>query len=148
MFQLEKSFEQKLIDFGDQEIPVRHYPIAEVLFAQPVWHILGVLSVKESDGEIYKKRSHFLTSKASLAAGILVQNTFEETTVFVVMQPPLTTSMTAEVMRCTALWMCSDKNNPELTGWGWDAKGGAFVDPSDNVQIENALKGKVVWEAF
>lgn len=148
MFQLEKCFEQKMIDFGDQEVPVCHYPVAEVLFAQPVWHILGLLSVKEPDGKIYKRRSHFLTSRASLVASMLTENTFEETTVFVMMQPPLTTSMAAEVVRCTSIWRCSDKNDPKITGWGWDTEGGAFADPADSVQIENAIKGKVVWEDF
>lgn len=42
-----------MMGLGDQEPPIRHYPLAEVLVGQPVWHIYGVLRVQEPDGSTY-----------------------------------------------------------------------------------------------
>lgn len=146
MLQLEKRFEQPTMAFGDQEPPVRHYPLAEVLVGQPVWHIHGVLPVKEPDGSTYHRCTHFIATKAGLAAGILQQNPWEETAVFVIVPPALTASHLPEIARCTSLWECCDQDDPSLTGWGCDTDRGSFADPADGLLDENILKGKILWQ--
>ena len=147
MLQLEKRFEQPMMAFGDQEPPIRHYPLAEVLVGQPVWHIQGVLSVKEPDGSTYSRRTHFIATKAGLAAGILQENPWEYATVFVIVPPALTASHLPEVARCTSLWECCDQDDLSLTGWGCDTDKGRFADPADGLAMESILKGKTLWQA-
>ncbi len=146
MLQLEKRFEQPMMAFGDQEPPIRHYPLAEVLVGQPVWHIQGVLPVKEPDGSTYRRRTHFIATKAGLAAGILQENPWEDTAVFVIVPPAMTASNLPEVARCTSLWECCDQDDPSHRGWGCDTDQGSFVDPADSLPNENLLKGKILWQ--
>lgn len=147
MLQLEKRFEQPMITLGDQEPPIRHYPLAEVLVGQPVWHIHGVLSVKEPDGSTYRRRTHFIATKAGLAAGILQENAWESATVFVIMPPALTASHLPEVARCTSLWECCDQDDLSLTGWGCDTDQGSFADPADGLEMESIVKVRTLWQA-
>lgn len=147
MFQLEKRFERSTLNFSGQEPPIRHYPIAEVLVGQPVWHILGVLPIREPDGTTYRRRTHFIATKAGLAAGILQENPWEDTTVFVVLPPSLTASSQPEVAVCTSLWECCDENDHTAVGWGCDTDRGSFADPADGLASDNMLKGKTLWQA-
>ena len=147
MFQLEKRFERPVLGFGAQEPPVRHYPIAEVLVCQPVWHILGVLPIKEPDGTTYRRRTHFIATKAGLAAGILQENPWEDTTVFVVLPLLLSESLQPQVAICTALWECCDKDDHSMVGWGCDTDKGSFADPADGLLSDNVLKRKTLWQA-
>ena len=147
MLQLEKRFEHPMINFEGDEPPIRHYPIAEALMGQPVWHILGVLPVCEPDGNLYHRRSHFITTKAGLAFGILDQNRWTQAEVWVVLTGLITGTNASEVARCLAFWECCDQNHPEVKGWGCDAGAYAFADPSDGLDPESVRKGKVVWAA-
>lgn len=147
MLQLETRFERPMMGLGDQEPPIRHYPLAEVLVGQPVWHIYGVLRVQEPDGSTYHRRTHFIATKAALAAGILQENPWEETAVFVIVPPTLTASHLPEIARCTSLWECHDKDDPNAMGWGCDTDKNHFVDPAYGLDVENILKGKTFWQA-
>ncbi len=147
MFQLEERFENQMIDFGDQEPVLRHYMVAEVLAGQPVWHLVGVLPIEEPDGHIYRKRIHYVTTKAGLAAGILESNPVEDVSIFIVMPPVLTASMQPEITRCKALWECWQQDDPEDKGWGCDTESGSFVDPLDGFQTEDVIRGKILWQA-
>ena len=147
MLQLEQRFEHPMVNFGGEEPPIRHYPIAEVLMGQPVWHILGVLPKREPDGSVYRRRSHLITTKAGLAFGILDQNGWEQTEVWVVLSGLITGTHVPEVAKCLALWECCDRNDPKAKGWGCDAGSHSFADPSDGLQTDQVRKGKVVWTA-
>ena len=48
MFQVEQRFERQMINFGEKDRPIRHYPIAEVVAGHLVLHIIGALLHKAS----------------------------------------------------------------------------------------------------
>ncbi len=145
MFQVEQRFERSMINFGGQEPPIRHYPIAEVVAGHLVWHIIGIQPMKEPDGHVYKRRTHLMVTKAGIAAEILNQNDFEEVTVFVVTPPLSPFSPTADIKRCTAIFECNDKNHPSTKAWGCDCGSDSFVDPSDDIDPENIVSKKILW---
>lgn len=145
MFQVEQRFERSMINFGGQEPPIRHYPIAEVVADHLVWHIIGIQPMKEPDGHVYKRRTHLMVTKAGIAAEILNQNNFEEVTVFVVTPPLSPSSPTPETKRCTAIFECNDKSHPSTKAWGCDCGSDSFVDPSDDIDPENIVSKKILW---
>ncbi len=146
MLQLEKRFERPMINFGRQEPPIRHYPIAEVLLGQPVWHIVGVLPKKEPDGSTYARRTHFVTTKAGLAGAILQENPWREATVLVVLPPTFMQTTNPAVARCIGIWEGHDRDTPSLKGWGWETEEGSYADPSDGLDILTVVKDKMLWK--
>lgn len=87
MFQVEQRFERQMINFGEKDRPIRHYPIAEVVAGHLVLHIIGTQPIQEPDGHVYKRRTHLMVTKVGIAAEILNQNNFEEVAVFVGSMP-------------------------------------------------------------
>ena len=47
MFQVEQRFERQMINFGEKEIPIRHYPLAEVVAGHLALHIIGTQPIQE-----------------------------------------------------------------------------------------------------
>ena len=145
MFQVEQRFERSMINFEGQEPPIRHYPIAEVVAGHLVFHIIGIQSIKELDGQIYKRRTHLMVTKAGIAAEILEQNSFEEVTVFVVMPPIDQNSPAAKVKECTVIFEFQDKEQPSTKGWGFECEGETHVDPTDEIDAVNITNKKTLW---
>ena len=73
MFQVEQRFERQMINFGEKDRPIRHYPIAEVVAGHLVLHIIGTQPIQEPDGHVYKRRTHLMVTKVGIAAEILNQ---------------------------------------------------------------------------
>ena len=115
---------------------------------QPVWHIQGVLPIREPDGSTYRRRTHFVATKAKLAVGILQQNFWMDAVVFVVLPPALTASRRPEIATCTALWECCDRDDASAIGCGFDTELGSFADPSDGLSTDSMVKGKTLWSNF
>ena len=146
MFQVEQRFERSMINFEGQEPPIRHYPIAEVMAGHLVFHIIGIQPIKEPDGHIYKRRTHLMVTKTGIAAELLNQNDFEEVMVFVVIPPLTPSSSIPETKRCTAIFECSDRYHPNTKGWGYECEVESFVDPTDDIDVENVIGTRDLWK--
>lgn len=145
MFQVEQRFERQMINFGEKDRPIRHYPIAEVAAGHLVLHIIGTQPIQEPDGHVYKRRTHLMVTKVGIAAEILNQNDFEEVTVFVAIPPLSPSSPAPEAKRCTAIFECSDKNDPDAKAWGCEFGTELFIDPTDDVDLENMIGKRMLW---
>lgn len=117
MFQVEQRFERQMINCGEKDRPIRHYPIAELVAGHLVLHIIGTQPIQEPDGHVYKRRTHLMVTKVGIAAEILNQNNFEEVAVFVVIPPLSPSSPAPKTKRCTAIFECRDKNYPDTKAW-------------------------------
>lgn len=149
MFQVEQRFERSMINFGEKERPIRHYPVAEVVAGHLVLHIIGIQLIKEPDGHVYKRRTHLMVTKAGIAAEILEQNSFEEVVVFMVMPPLSPTSPAPEIKRCTVIFEFQDKEQPDSKGCGWgcECDGETFADPTDDIDLINITGKKILWKS-
>ena len=147
MFQVEQRFERQMINFGEKDRPIRHYPIAEVVAGHLVLHIIGTQPIQEPDGHVYKRRTHLMVTKVGIAAEILNQNNFEEVAVFVVIPPLSPSSPAPKTKRCTAIFECRDKYQPNTKGWGCECAVESFVDPTDDIDAENVIGKKILWKS-
>ena len=145
MFQVEQRFELQMINFGEKDRPIRHYPIAEVVAGHLVLHIIGTQPIQEPDGHEHKRRTHLMVTKVGIAAEILNQNEFEEVAVFVAIPPLSPSSPAPAVNRCTAIFECRDKNYPDTKAWGCEFGAELFIDPTDDVDLENTTSKKMLW---
>ena len=146
MFQVEQRFERQMINFGEKDRPIRHYPIAEVVAGHLVLQIIGTQPIQEPDGHVYKRRTHLMVTKVGIAAEILNQNKFEEVAVFAVIPPLSPSSPAPAVKRCTAIFECRDKYHPNTKGWGYECEVESFVDPTDDIDVENVIGKRVLWK--
>ncbi len=86
-----------------------------------------------------------MVTKVGIAAEILNQNKFEEVAVFVAIPPLSPSSPAPEVKRCTAIFECRDKNYPDTKAWGCEFGAELFIDPTDDVDLENTTSKKMLW---
>ena len=77
MFQVEQRFERQMINFGEKDRPIRHYPIAEVVAGHLVLHIIGTQPIQEPDGHVYKRRTHLMGFVAQSQSAELVTSRHE-----------------------------------------------------------------------
>ncbi len=87
-----------------------------------------------------------MVTKAGIAAELLNQNDFEEVMVFVVIPPLNPSSSIPETKRCTAIFECSDRYHPNTKGWGYECEVESFVDPTDDIDVENVIGKRVLWK--
>ena len=145
MFQVEQRFERQMINFGEKDRPIRHYPIAEVVAGHLVLQIIGTQPIQEPDGHVYKRCTHLMVTKVGIAAEILNQNKFEEVAVFAVIPPLSPSSPAPAVKRCTAIFECRDKNYPDTKAWGCEFGAELFIDPTDDVDLKHMPSKKMLW---
>ena len=86
-----------------------------------------------------------MVTKVGIAAEILNQNKFEEVAVFVVIPPLSPSSPAPKTKRCTAIFECRDKNYPDTKAWGCEFGTELFIDPTDDVDLENTTSKKMLW---
>ena len=65
--------------------------------------------------------------------------------VFAVIPPLSPSSPAPKTKRCTAIFECRDKNYPDTKAWGCEFGTELFIDPTDDVDLENTTSKKMLW---
>ena len=123
---------------------IQHFHLVEQVFEVPLW----IIKVRPSAsfGEEPTRWTRFLATRAVEACAIAAGPQWGQSEVHVLLPGYMTAQSNPVLTRCAEFWECSAADDDRLISWLFETDLGPFVDPQDEVSLDDAKRTTLRWQ--